>query len=482
MSQDDEPGRGETLRERIHLFEQALQDVVIGVAFADLSGRYRTVNPAFCRLLGFTHDELLTLNLEGTLAGAVTLEDPPGRGQPGSGRLRWVRRPDGSQVHLSVMTSLLSDASGDPALVFVQLQEVPARQRPPAPPEGPHDRQAAVAQLVQETLGGLPRDALFRQALTAVQRGLAVELAEVLELAPDGKALRLRAEIGSKAGTASVPELPAGPGTLGGAVLASSFPVLVDDVRRETRFAPAPSLAERGWVSTLATAITVEGRPSGILSAHATRPRRFRDDDAHFLQVVGNVVAAGIERDLREERLRHQVTHDELTGLANRALLRDRLELALLRLPRAGSPVAVLFIDLDHFKQVNDRFGHAAGDRLLGEVGVRLRGAVRQEDTAARLGGDEFVVLCEAVSGRKEAEAIAGRVCSALAAPWPIDGEEVSAKASIGLVVTAVADRSADELIDDADAAMYAAKAGGGGRWADFDPSMRHEDAETPSR
>ncbi len=166
------------------------------------------------------------------------------------------------------------------------------------------------------------------------------------------------------------------------------------------------------------------------------------------------------ERTALEQELRHQAFHDVLTGLANRSLFRDRLGHALARASRAARPTAVLYLDLDEFKEVNDRYGHVAGDRLLVAVGQRLRQATRAEDTVARLGGDEFAIIVEEHE-TAEAGVAAGRILGSLAAPFHVDGVEIAVRGSIGIGIgSAVED--GDELLRRADIAMYAAKARGG--------------------
>jgi diguanylate cyclase (GGDEF)-like protein len=174
-----------------------------------------------------------------------------------------------------------------------------------------------------------------------------------------------------------------------------------------------------------------------------------------------------------EAALAHQAFHDGLTGLANRALFTDRVEQALHRAARLGGAAAVVFLDLDVFKAVNDSLGHQAGDALLREVAVRLRSGVRAEDTVARLGGDEFAVLVEqAGEGPEEAEATARRLLEALARPVVLEGRTLAVSASVGVAV-GTAEATADSLIRDADIAMYAAKTTGRGRYLLFDPAMR---------
>src|SRR5581483_7747744 len=171
------------------------------------------------------------------------------------------------------------------------------------------------------------------------------------------------------------------------------------------------------------------------------------------------------ERKELEAQLTRQAFEDSLTGLANRALFRDRVGHALARSARGGPGVAVLFIDLDSFKTVNDGLGHTAGDRLLAIVASRLTAAMRDGDTVARLGGDEFAVLLEDVRDEAEVFLIAERALAALRAPVQLGASEVFVGASVGAAFGRDA-TSADDLIRNSDVAMYAAKSAGKGRCA----------------
>jgi diguanylate cyclase (GGDEF)-like protein len=172
--------------------------------------------------------------------------------------------------------------------------------------------------------------------------------------------------------------------------------------------------------------------------------------------------------------LAHQAVHDALTGLPNRLQVADRLEQALARSSQTGVEVAVLFIDLDRFKLINDGRGHAAGDELLVAVAERLRHVVRSGDVVARFGGDEFVVVCEDQTADFEAALVAGRIIDALQEPVVVNGQEIFLSASIGI---AMADGTGtpESLLRDADAAMYRAKANGRARCEFFDATMRTE-------
>jgi len=180
------------------------------------------------------------------------------------------------------------------------------------------------------------------------------------------------------------------------------------------------------------------------------------------------------ERKTAEEAMLHQAFHDTLTGLPNRALFLDRLGQALGRRGRRGNLTAVLFLDLDRFKWINDSLGHAAGDQLLVQVASRLMTALREGDSVARFGGDEFVVLCDELDGEWEAQAIAERLHAALSGQFSVEGRDMTVTASIGIVTTASASASTpDSLLRDADAAMYRAKERGRDRVELFQRGMQ---------
>jgi diguanylate cyclase (GGDEF)-like protein/PAS domain S-box-containing protein len=184
------------------------------------------------------------------------------------------------------------------------------------------------------------------------------------------------------------------------------------------------------------------------------------------------------DRKMLEEELERRAFFDSLTGLPNRAVFRDRLDHALARSARVNDALAVLLLDLDGFKLVNDSLGHDAGDELLVAVGGRIQACSRAGDTVARLGGDEFAILLEDAASEESAVALAGRLLEALASPFDVRGREVFIGASIGVTLHVGAAGLPDELIRNADAAMYAAKGGGKGRWAVFQPAMHRRTLE----
>jgi diguanylate cyclase (GGDEF)-like protein len=164
------------------------------------------------------------------------------------------------------------------------------------------------------------------------------------------------------------------------------------------------------------------------------------------------------ELQLSADRDRHQATHDALTGLPNWKLLRDRLGQALAAATRSSGEVAVMMIDLDRFKEINDTLGHSYGDKLLCQVGPRLQSVLRDGDTVARLGGDEFAVLLPTVDGVSEAQQVAERLRESLHRPFDVDGVVLDVEASVGIVLSPWHGTGTEDLLRNADIAMYAAK------------------------
>jgi diguanylate cyclase (GGDEF)-like protein len=178
------------------------------------------------------------------------------------------------------------------------------------------------------------------------------------------------------------------------------------------------------------------------------------------------------DRKLFEQQLLHQAFHDRLTGLPNRGLFMDRLEHALVRRPREGETIAVLFLDLDNFKVINDSLGHRAGDQLLLTMAERLQTCVREGDTVARLGGDEFTVLLEHITDLTDAILVAQRIAEQSLTLYTIGDREVSVTASIGIAIPGEEGETADDLIRNADIAMYEAKRRGKARYEVFAAPM----------
>ncbi|MEA2141987.1 MAG: hypothetical protein QOI64_417 [Solirubrobacteraceae bacterium] len=258
---------------------------------------------------------------------------------------------------------------------------------------------------------------------------------------------------------------------IGGRAIVEGRLVVAADYAAEEYPMPTPIAGQIR--SAIAVPVHEHGTVAGSLTVASGDPARsFAGHECELLLAYARQASLALAAARTVDTMRHAF-NDSLTGLANRALFLDRLEQALVRAQRARRSVTVLYLDVDRFKLVNDSLGHVAGDALLVAVADRIKRAVRGAETVARLGGDEFAVLLEDVDSEDAAVRVADRIGAALEAPLEAGEREVTVTASIGI---ASGDGSADELVRDADVAMYRAKAAGKGRYQVFEPSM-HADA-----
>ncbi|MDB5907175.1 MAG: hypothetical protein JWP34_1289 [Massilia sp.] len=254
------------------------------------------------------------------------------------------------------------------------------------------------------------------------------------------------------------------PGDLAGDDFFALCPPCVRDIERHMRTVVDSRTTYRGEMD-----ITL---PSGDVRCYEYLLVPVLNPDGQCEAVAGS--ARDItERKEAEERIRRTAHHDFLTDLPNRTLFRERLEHEVKHSTRTGLPLALLFIDLDGFKQVNDLLGHAAGDQLLQQVAQRISSCVRDTDTVARLGGDEFTVILTDVTHPEHIQNIAGEILDELRKPFLLDAEEASISGSIGIAVFPTDAASYDELVRNSDEAMYIAKNAGRNQYQFYMPSMR---------
>ena len=463
--------------------EAILGSALDAVVAMDLEGRTVEWNRAAERTFGYTRDEALgtdLLELVGT-PGVVDefkheLERYRDTGEAWllSRRIEVTgRRADGTEfpAELSVTDARLTDGS---TIFAAYIRDITEEERTQALLAERAGQQAAIAELGQRALEGGALGELMQTAVATIADTLHVDTVALFELREDEQVLLTRASVGVPGKFASVSRLPLGTGPVVHA-LETGEPVIIDDWTTEPRFEPHPAVEALGIASLVHTVVGggSEGRPWGVLTITSGEPDRFSSHDVNFAQSVANVLAGAIERRRVEDAIRHRALHDDLTGLPNRALFLDRLEHALALMERRGNTVAVIFIDIDQFKVVNDSLGHQAGDRLLQSVAPRLAGALRPGDTLARFAGDEFVVLCEGIEDEQGAIAVGERLLDCFSEPYSLGDREQFVSASVGIAVPRRGARSAEELIRDADTAMYRAKERGRARLAVFDDHMR---------
>jgi diguanylate cyclase (GGDEF)-like protein len=262
-------------------------------------------------------------------------------------------------------------------------------------------------------------------------------------------------------------ELDAFPATR--AVLTGHKPCLIDIDDPEADPAEVDYLRSIGHRSLVMLPLLVRGESIGIVELSSTRSRAFSDRDVELAKLLVREAATTFDNARLYDELRQLAYRDPLTGLANRSRLQDRVDHALERL-RGRSPnhAAVLFIDLDHFKHLNDRFGHAQGDRALQVIADRIRTIIRPGDTAGRLGGDEFAILLEDIEGPEVVAAVSERLLEGLAQPIELGDALPMVSASIGYALSGPDSTNSEDLLRNADIAMYAAKAAGRGQVVAF--------------
>jgi diguanylate cyclase (GGDEF)-like protein len=265
---------------------------------------------------------------------------------------------------------------------------------------------------------------------------------------------------------------PVGEGASGQAIDQGRLVVINDYGQAENTLAVFRGYAVQAAMSA---PVREQGKVVGSLTvATGTVGRRFNADEQEALLSLCEHASLAVTDARMVSDAIHQAMHDTLTGLPNRALFLDRVEHAMDAARRRGTRVAVLFLDLDHFKVVNDSLGHQAGDNLLIGVADRLRSALRRSDTVARFGGDEFGILAEDIRTERDAVKVAEQIASAFVTPFPLDGREHFASPSIGIALAdAAGGESPAALIRNADAAMYRAKARGRGGYELYDATMR---------
>ncbi|MEK6250632.1 MAG: EAL domain-containing protein [Actinomycetota bacterium] len=382
-----------------------------------------------------------------------------------------LRRRDGKAIWVLDEAVLVRDESGKPIWHGV-LYDITERKQAEREIERRAAQQAAVARLGDRALKGAQLPALMEDTAAFLAAGEGTGHSCVWEFEEGSGKLTLAASIGMGDGGQET-SIAVGNDSPAGLALASGQPVTVNDWSGETRFALPSYLQDLGLRCTIAAPIEGESQPLGVIEAHSTEPNALSAQDMHFAQAAANVLAHAIERQVAGEAIRHGSLHDHVTGLPNRPLFVDRLEHALDAARGRETPLAVFFLDLDHFKVINDSLGHDVGDEVLKAVVPRLRKQLRSLDTVARFGGDEFAILVEEVVDEAEATRIAERICNAFERPFTVDGLEQHLTTSVGISISGPETGEPESLIRDAHAAMYRAKDRGRNRSELFDQEMR---------
>jgi diguanylate cyclase (GGDEF)-like protein len=426
------------------------------VCDVDPGGRIIGVNELFERSSGYTRAEALGRELAefGRPAGSGAPWSPSPQVWNGevvvsgrAGRLQWYR----------TIVPIFEADGGIERYLCIDIDITERKEFERAIVENAK-RQTLIADLGRKALAANDLDELFVDAVQAAAHGIGTPCAAVFESGPE-RQLTLRAGAGRLAQAT-------------GLQLGCAGDPLADP--------PAPGL--RPWFAPLAAmhglraGLDAGVGQFGVLGVYADGPRRFDEDDAVFLRGIANILATWVDRQESRRRLTYLAQYDSLTNLPNRRQLGACLEEAIARAGRHGHRAAVMFIDLDRFKNVNDMLGHGVGDQLLVQAAARLEACAREDNVVARLGGDEFAVVLPWLGDDADASSIATRIIDALAQPFHLQGQQLFVSASIGIASYPQDGASAEQLLKSADTAMYGAKNSGRNTWQFYSAAL-HENA-----
>ncbi|HEY5875089.1 MAG TPA: GGDEF domain-containing protein [Ilumatobacteraceae bacterium] len=446
-----------------------------GVVVVGAEGQLRAVSPRFAHEIGWDPDELVgrdVFELVHADDHAVAVESLartaafPGEKYPLD--LRFVG-PDGAVVLLEVTAV----ERVDPAVEDIVFVVRGANTR-----TGSDAFVSGQTRVLGMIAGGSPIEQTLAQLADLAAQHLATSVCIMLVDEHD-TVVRPVAWAGlPTAFTRAIDRAPIGPASITSGVVAHRNQAdRSADIRIDPTWAAQSEVAvEAELVSCWSTPIrsSVTSHAIGTLDLYAADDTPLRAEDVRVADLCAVIAGVAIQRSVVEDVLMHRAMHDPLTGLANRALFLDRLSHALSLRPDPCRYTAVMFLDLDRFKVVNDALGHDAGDEILKAVARRLTAATRTSATVARLGGDEFTVLCEGLRSPRDAVAIATRLVQSLRDPVPLaDGGFAPMSVSVGVAVSNGPDDQPESLLRDADAAMYRAKDRGRNRVEVFDDGMR---------
>jgi diguanylate cyclase (GGDEF)-like protein/PAS domain S-box-containing protein len=252
----------------------------------------------------------------------------------------------------------------------------------------------------------------------------------------------------------------------------ANTPVWVDDLAQERQMQRGPMALKAGLRSAFAFPILVGDGFYGVMEFFGPEVRRPDAELVEIVRTMGSQVGQFMARKAAEQNLRFVASHDPLTGLFNRSMFNERLQQALAQAARFERTLALLFIDLDGFKVVNDTLGHNAGDQLLAELATRLRATLREGDVIGRMGGDEFVVLIEEFGDAAQVAEVAKKVLETVARPYPLQGRDFEVTASLGISLYPGDGKDAQTLLKNADIAMYLVKQQGKNSFRFYAPQM----------
>ncbi|HDZ46974.1 hypothetical protein LCGC14_0155370 [marine sediment metagenome] len=383
-----------------------------------------------------------------------------------------TKEENGKHCDIQIVAVPRQDASGEVVSLFGTMQDISERKRAELSLQARAQQHQLAAALGRFALSAATVDEVYKEAASSIAKGLKVPFSAVMLLDEPQIPLFLKAGIGWQADWIGRQVVDLEKQTQTYPALASYEPFIIHNFSEDVRFTPSELLTSHPVVSGIDVLVGSIEKPVGVLGAYASSPRTFSTDDIAFLQGLANILSAAVERQRSNQQLRYMALHDPLTGLPNRLLLTDRLNVALAYAQRHNQQVALLFLDLDRFKHVNDVFGHGLGDQLLQEVARRLSSCVRAEDTVSRQGGDEFIVALTGINEEQDAAITAEKLLNVIASPFILEDTEIILGISIGVACFPRHGEDTRTLMRNADAAMYVAKERGRNGYQFYAPEM----------
>lgn len=450
--------------------ELILNSAAEGIFGLDLQGRIAFINPAGASMLGYRPGQLLKKHAHEILScgpqgppNFISEDECPvsrilsgSRGHEASETV--YRKKDGSHLP-AVYTATPIYAGKEIAGVVVSFKDITERKESEAKLRARERQQAAIAEMGQRALSGSGMDELLAETAILVGLTLGVDCSEVLELQPGGEELLVKAGVGWPIEAPGSFRINADETAPHGYALLTGEAVAIEDISAQNRFAFPAGHPACGLASSIC--VPVEGKDSkrfGVLGAHTAKRRAFNEDDLCFLKSAANVLAEAYERMSTEKQVWLLSYYDSLTGLPNRHLFNERFNQTLAHARRHREQAAVLFLDLDRFKSVNETLGHEKGDMLLKRISQRILGCLREEDSISRQGGDEFIIVLSNIEGPQNAAKTARKILDALTRACLLEGHEFYLTGSIGISLYPSDGNDSEALIRNAHSAMYHVK------------------------
>jgi len=470
-------GVEETLRQTSQKFEALIDASPVSIMARDQNLHIMKWNAAAERMFGWKEQEVLggpapfvPPDLEDE---AIALRQRLMRGEPISDYETVRMCKDGRRINVSISTTIMRDAAGQPTGFITLATDITERKRAERRLQMEH----TVTRILEESRS--VEDALPRLLHTIAEAGgwaysarweldKPANLLRCMETwcvdAPEVREFMAFSRVRNQTvGTSKGPIHQ---------VWVTNIPVWIPDVAHDINMRRAPAALKAGLHSVFAFPILVGDEFYGVIELFARDMRQPDPGLVGAVHTIGSQIGQFMARKAAEQNLRFFASHDSLTGLSNRTMFNDRLHQALAQAARFERSLALLFIDLDGFKLVNDTLGHATGDLLLAELAKRLRATLREGDVIGRVGGDEFVVLIEEFTEAGQVAEVAKKLLDTVTRPFNLQGRECQVTASLGISIYPDDGKDADTLIKNADMAMYLVKQQGKNSFRFYSPQM----------